>query len=88
MTLEKIKVFPRIIETHILSMPPCIQKITPQNVNINIFVLRGAFGKYIAQTFFSVTDKQTHKIYVQFGIILNSYLSSMSGGKFHYNVVM
>ena len=29
-------------------------------------IVRGAFGKYVARSFFSVTDKQTHSCMVSF----------------------
>ena len=47
----------------------------------------GHFGKYVAWSFFlRVSDRLTNSF--MFGIInLNSYLSSMSGHKFHDNVM-
>ena len=33
---------------------------------VNVFLIRGAFGKYIARSFFSVTDKQPHSCMVSF----------------------
>ena len=35
-------------------------------IEITILRLRGAFGKYVARSFFSVTDKQTHSCLVSF----------------------
>ena len=47
--------------------------------------VRGPFGKYVAWSFF-LSNRLTNPFI--FGIILNSYLSSMSGHKYHDNIIM
>ena len=47
--------------------------------------VRGPFGKYVAWSFF-LSNRFTNLF--MFGIILNSYLASISGHKNHDNIVM
>ena len=57
--------------------------------NVFVFVLlsniRGAFGKFSAWYFISVTDLQT---LTSFGIILKNYLSLMLWHKFYEDIIM
>ena len=51
---------------------------------LGVFI-RGAFGKFLAWSFISVTDFTDP---IMFGIILKSYLSSMFWHNFHEDIIM